>query len=95
MNKKTKPIKYDDEMRPEYDLRKLRLVGRGIYAERFRRGSNLAQLIERDKSANEEQAEIDNPRPTVRFYEDVDTYTRFRGKGSRKNAEGVRYISPG
>ena len=30
--------KEDDEMRPEYDLSKLRLVGRGIYAERYRAG---------------------------------------------------------
>jgi hypothetical protein len=28
----------DDEMLPEYDLSKLKLVGRGIYAERFRAG---------------------------------------------------------
>lgn len=28
----------DDEMQPEYDLSKLRLVGRGIYAERYRAG---------------------------------------------------------
>lgn len=28
----------DDEMLPEYDLSKLKLVGRGIYAERYRAG---------------------------------------------------------
>ncbi len=33
-----------DEMRPEYDLRKLKFVGRGIYAERFRSGTNLVLL---------------------------------------------------
>jgi hypothetical protein len=33
-----------DEMRPEYDLRKLKLVGRGIYAERYRSGTNLVLL---------------------------------------------------
>ncbi len=36
-----------DEMRPEYDLRKLKFVGRGIYAERFRSGTNLV-LLDRD-----------------------------------------------
>lgn len=36
-----------DEMRPEYDLTKLKFVGRGIYAERFRSGTNLA-LLDRD-----------------------------------------------
>lgn len=33
-----------DEMRPEYDLRKLKFVGRGIYAERYRSGTNLVKL---------------------------------------------------
>lgn len=42
---------------------KLKLVGRGIYAERLRRGTNLGQLIERDRRANEEQAEVDDLRP--------------------------------
>ena len=49
MKKGKKPIEDDDEMRPEYDLSKLKLVGRGVYAERFRRGTNLAQLAERDR----------------------------------------------
>ena len=42
-----KTDKDSDEMRPEYDLRKLKLVGRGIYAERFRAGTNIA-LLNRD-----------------------------------------------
>jgi hypothetical protein len=33
-----------DEMRPEYDFRKLNFVGRGIYAERYRSGTNLVLL---------------------------------------------------
>ncbi|HEX8843826.1 MAG TPA: hypothetical protein VF791_04245 [Pyrinomonadaceae bacterium] len=33
-----------DEMRPEYDLSKLKFVGRGIYAERYRSGTNLVLL---------------------------------------------------
>ena len=33
-----------DEMRPEYDLTKLKFVGRGIYAERYRSGTNLVLL---------------------------------------------------
>ena len=36
-----------DEMRPEYDLSKLKFVGRGIYAERYRSGTNLV-LLDRD-----------------------------------------------
>ena len=38
------------DMRPEYDLRKLKLVGRGIYAERYRSGTNLV-LLEPDVRA--------------------------------------------
>ena len=34
-------------MRPEYDLRKLKFVGRGIYAKRYRSGTNLV-LLDRD-----------------------------------------------
>lgn len=33
-----------DELRPEYDLRKLKFVGRGLYAERYRSGTNLVLL---------------------------------------------------
>lgn len=36
-----------DDMRPEYDLTKLKLVGRGIYAERYRSGTNIV-LLDRD-----------------------------------------------
>ena len=42
MKKRTDKI--SDEMRPEYDLRKLKLVGRGIYSERYRSGTNLVLL---------------------------------------------------
>lgn len=33
-----------DELRPEYDLRKLKFIGRGIYADRYRSGTNLVLL---------------------------------------------------
>ena len=36
-----------DELRPEYDLTKLKFVGRGIYAKRYRSGTNLV-LLDRD-----------------------------------------------
>ena len=38
---KRKSKKDSDEMRSEYDLRKLKFVGRGIYADRYRSGTNL------------------------------------------------------
>jgi hypothetical protein len=44
---KKKTDKDSEEMRPEYDLRKLKFVGRGIYAKRFRAGTNIA-LLDRD-----------------------------------------------
>ena len=33
-----------DRMRPEYDLTKLKFIGRGIYAKRYRSGTNLVLL---------------------------------------------------
>jgi hypothetical protein len=41
MKKKTDET---DEMRPEYDLKKLKFVGRGVYVERYRSGTNLVLL---------------------------------------------------
>ena len=38
----------DDEMRPEYDFSKLKLVGRGIYAERYRAGVEFIIRNDRD-----------------------------------------------
>ena len=46
MKKKVKKPDADD-MLPEYDFSKMRMVGRGIYAERFRSGTNLV-LLDRD-----------------------------------------------
>ncbi len=36
-----------DEMRPEYDLSKLKFIGRGIYSKAYRSGTNLV-LLDRD-----------------------------------------------
>lgn len=33
-----------DELRPEYDFSKMKLVGRGVFAERYRSGTNLVLL---------------------------------------------------
>ena len=67
MKKPRRKAESYDEMRPEYDFSKLKLVGRGIYAERFRRGTNLAELVERDRRANGEHAEVDDLRPEYDF----------------------------
>ena len=47
LKRKAKAAELEDELRPEYDLRKLKFVGRGIYAKRFRSGTNVA-LLDRD-----------------------------------------------
>ena len=41
---KKKPDDDLDEMRAEYDLSKLKFVGRGIYVERYRSGTNIVKL---------------------------------------------------
>ena len=38
-----------DEMRPEYDFSKLKLVGRGLYAERYRAGVKFFVVNDRDR----------------------------------------------
>lgn len=42
MKKKANEI--SDELKPEYDFSKLSFVGRGIYTERYRSGTNLVLL---------------------------------------------------
>jgi hypothetical protein len=44
MKRKTKAAELEDEMRPEYDVSKMKIVGRGIYAKRYRSGTNLVLL---------------------------------------------------
>lgn len=45
--RKDKENSEDDFMLPEYDFSKMRMVGRGIYAKRFRSGTNIV-LLDRD-----------------------------------------------
>ena len=44
MTKRSRKSDSKDELRPEYDFSKMKLVGRGIYAERYRSGTNLVLL---------------------------------------------------
>lgn len=44
MKGKRKGSELEDDLRPEYDFSKMKLVGRGIYAERYRSGTNLVLL---------------------------------------------------
>ena len=47
MKNKTNKAEMDDDLLPEYDFSKMKLVGRGIYAKRFRSGTNIV-LLDRD-----------------------------------------------
>ena len=47
MKKKENKAAEDDDLSPEYDFSKMKLVGRGIYADRYRSGTNLV-LLDRD-----------------------------------------------
>ena len=69
----------DDEMRAEYDLSKLKLVGRGIYAERFRRGTNVIQLVERDKQLDDDELRPEYDFSKMRIVK--------RGSGREKRAK--------
>jgi hypothetical protein len=44
MRKRTNKAKSDDDLLPEYDFSKMRFVGRGVYAEQCRSGTNLTLL---------------------------------------------------
>ena len=44
MKGKRKESELKDEMRPEYDFTRMKIVGRGIYRERYRSGTNLVLL---------------------------------------------------
>jgi hypothetical protein len=44
VKKKRRDSALEDEMRPEYDISKMKIVGRGIYRERYRSGTNLVLL---------------------------------------------------
>ncbi len=45
--KKKKKTAADENLSPEYDFSKMKLVGRGIYAKRFRSGTNIV-LLDKD-----------------------------------------------
>lgn len=77
MKRKARKAESDDELRPEYDLSKLKLIGRGIYAERFRSGTNLA-LLDRDV------------REAFPDDESVNAALRVIAKAAKQQASGVR-----
>jgi hypothetical protein len=70
MRRKSKASELEDEMRPEYDLSKMKLVGRGIYAARYRKGVKFFLLSDhgainngevKEDRLNEQPRNISNP----------------------------------
>lgn len=57
MKKKAKASESDDDMRAEYDFGQLKLVGRGIYSERYRDG---VTFIFRDETVTDENDNDDD-----------------------------------
>lgn len=47
MGRKSNAPELEDDLRPEYDFSKMKIVGRGIYAKRYRSDTNLV-LLDRD-----------------------------------------------
>ena len=50
MKHKTNKVEIEDDVLPEYDFSKMKLIGRGIYAKRYRSGTNIV-LLDRDVRA--------------------------------------------
>ncbi|HMF57875.1 MAG TPA: hypothetical protein VK619_16145 [Pyrinomonadaceae bacterium] len=85
MRKKTNKIKDDDDLLPEYDFSKMKLVGRGIYAERFRSGTNLV-LLDSDvrKAFPDDEAVNEALRVIAKAAKQQVARVRNRGGRSRK-----------
>lgn len=88
------PINDEDELRPEYNLRKLQFVGRGIYAERFRRGTNLDQLAKRDSSADQKESGDEDVRSEYDFRKMRIVKSSPARKAPTTNIGGVQKTSP-
>ncbi len=80
-NKKNKAA-HDDDMSPEYDFSKMKLVGRGIYAERYRSGTNIVRL---DRDVRE--AFPDD--------ESVNEALRVIAKAAKRQASRAKKYQPG
>lgn len=67
MTKKPKADTEDDDLRPEYDFSKMKLIGRGIFAERYRAGTKVVLLDEGVESIDSKAFEDDDLRPEYEF----------------------------
>jgi hypothetical protein len=82
MKNKVNKADLDDEMPAEYDFSKMRMVGRGIYAKRYRSGTNVV-LLDRD---------VREAFPDDR---DVNQILRVIAKAAKQQAARARKVSAG
>jgi hypothetical protein len=80
MKTKVNKADLDDDMPAEYDFSKMRMVGRGIYAERYRSGTNVV-LLDRD---------VREAFPDDR---DVNQILRVVAKAAKQQAARARKVS--
>jgi hypothetical protein len=91
MRKKTNKAKNDDDLLPEYDFSKMKLVGRGIYAEQYRSGTNLV-LLDSDvrKAFPDDEAVNEALRVIAKAAKQQAARVRNRGGRSRKQTSKSR-----
>lgn len=82
MKNKVNEADLDDDMPAEYDFSKMRMVGRGIYAKRYRSGTNIV-LLDRD---------VREAFPDDR---DVNQILRVVAKAAKQQAARARKVSAG
>ena len=88
MKKKTGEL--SDEMRPEYDLRKLKFVGRGIYAERYRSGTNIVLLDSDVREAFPDDRDVNEALRIIAKAGKQQAVRAAKSKRARKSPQGTR-----
>lgn len=91
MRKKINKAKNDDDLLPEYDFSKMKLVGRGIYAKQYRSGTNLV-LLDSDvrKAFPDDEAVNEALRVIAKAAKQQAARVRNRGGRSRKQTSKSR-----
>ena len=87
MKKKAKTSESDDDMRAEYDFSNMKLVGRGIYAERYRSGTNIVLL---DSDVREAFPDDNSINEVLRVIAKVAKRQTSRAKKSRPGKTATR-----
>lgn len=89
--RKKKDKDLDDEMRPEYDLTKLKFVGRGIYSERYRSGTNIVLL---DKDVRKAFPDDESVNEALRVIAKVAKQQSRANKAKRRNGKQTARSRP-